>query len=77
MNEKQLEVYNILVNPIVSDKTAVKVQKHNGIIVSPQDYYYAQDEDMCNFAIGFYNVLYGDNLLKDAELLDIDNKNKR
>ena len=76
MNEKQLEVYSILVNPIVSDKTVTKLQKHSGVIVSPQEYYSTPDEDMCDFAIGFYRILYGDNLLKNTELLDANNKIK-
>lgn len=70
MNYKQLEVYNILLTPIIADKKAEKIRKQNGIIISPQIYYSSVDADMCDFAIGFYETLYYDNLLKSTNMLN-------
>ena len=76
MTKKQEKVYGILLKPVVSDKKADRIQKYHRVIISLQVYYGAPDEDMCDFTLGFYKVLYGDNLLKDKELLNERNRIK-
>lgn len=66
--EKQEKVEKILLTPIICDKKRNKVVIEDGIIYTGQAYYSKADEDMSNFAVGFYNILYSECLPKDGLL---------
>lgn len=70
-NEKQKEVLKILMTPIeVSSRnqgeTIIKIK--DNVICSTQSYEGPFDEDMSDFAVGFYEILYN-SLLKDKKIL--------
>lgn len=72
-SKKREQVYNILVTPIISDKSISKIVKVDNFIRSPQKYYSSPDEDMSDFAIGFYRIIYleyGDILTDHGTLKD-------
>lgn len=63
-DDKQKKVFEILVCPIVASKDASNIGLSSNvflekIIISSQVYDGNVDEDMCDFAIGFYEILYG------------------
>ena len=63
-DDKQKKVFEILVCPIVASKDASNIGLYSNvflgkIIISSQEYDGNVDEDMCDFAIGFYEILYG------------------
>lgn len=65
-DDKQKKVFEILVCPIVASKDARNIGLSSNvflekIIISSQEYDGNVDEDMCDFAIGFYEILYGFN----------------
>lgn len=57
-NEKREQVYDVLLTPIICEKNEKEIRFRNGVIFSPQDYYGTPDEDMCRFAVDFYDILY-------------------
>lgn len=59
-NEKLEQVKKILLTPIICDKKRNKVVIEEAIIYTGQAYYSTADEDMSNFTIGFYEILYRD-----------------
>lgn len=69
MNNEQQWVYQVLITPIKCERCLTKISMHDGIICSPQKYRYNLDEDMCDFAVGFYEQLYAD-ILPTPSLLD-------
>ena len=62
MTEKEKKVYKLLLTPIICDKSISQIFIQNGIIKSPQLYIHKKDEDMSNFSIGFYEIVYKDKL---------------
>lgn len=72
LNEKQKnEVIKILMTPIKihsrnQGKTIIKIKDH--VICSTQTYEGPFDEDMSDFAVGFYEILYK-SLLKEKKIL--------
>ncbi len=71
MNEKEKIVYSILLTPILCNKTFSKTTLKDGIIRSPQMYYGCADEDMSDFSIGFYKIVYKDILVdSNGQLID-------
>lgn len=66
--EKRKQVYEVLLTPIICEKNK-ELRFQNGVIISPQDYYSKPDEDMCNFTVGFYNILYK-NKIPEGVLLE-------
>lgn len=71
------EVYEILQIPIITSKTyygpicKLKDCLGNEYILSGQTYNGVDDEDMCDFAIGFYKILY------DRDILNINDENSK
>lgn len=72
MEAKEKEkIYEILLMPIKCNKQIKKITIENGVIMSPQHYYSGADEDMSDFGIGFYKILYKDILVDSkGEILD-------
>ena len=70
LNLKQRNVFEILVCPIVATKNineiGIYLKGDKKIILSSQAYEGNPDEDMCDLAIGFYEILYK---LKKGEIL--------
>ncbi len=56
--EKQRQVSEILMMPIVCDKETQVIEIKNGAIHTGQKYRRDADEDMSDFAMGFYEILY-------------------
>lgn len=67
------KVYKILLTPIICDKNHNNIGVENNIIYSSQKYCKSQDEDMSDFSLGFYEILYKD-FLKNKPLLDENGK---
>lgn len=66
----KMKVFDVLITPIICKKNRskeIEIKRENGIIFSSQQYYSTADEDMSDFAVEFYEVLYGDTLLKDTK----------
>lgn len=64
----KMKVFDVLITPIICKKNRskeIEIKRENGIIFSSQQYYSTADEDMSDFAVRFYEILYGDTLLKD------------
>lgn len=64
LTKKQKRVFEVLVCPIVASKSINDIclyKNHFGekVILSSQEYGHTPDEDMCDLAIGFYEILYG------------------
>ena len=78
MNLMEQQVYEVLTTPIICDKKCKEITRKNGLIITPQKYYATADEDMSDFAVDFYEIIYEDNLLKNISLLKDDRcfKNK-
>lgn len=64
IEEKNI-VKQILLTPIKCSKRYKCVQMVDGEIRSPQKYYCTADCDMSDFAVGFYEIIYRDNLLNE------------
>lgn len=63
LTKKQKRVFDVLVCPIVASKSINDIclyKNHLGkkVILSSQEYGHTPDEDMCDLAIGFYEILY-------------------
>lgn len=70
MTEKENNVYNILLTPIKSDKNVHKIYMKDNVIYSPQLYKRNPNEDMSDFSVGFYKIVYKDILGEKNEILD-------
>lgn len=74
INEIQIKkVYDLLLTPIICEKNKsdeINIIKKPGLIISSQQYYSTPDEDMSDFALEFYKILYGNNLLSSKEVLE-------
>lgn len=70
--ERKKQVYDLLLTPILCSRTAQNIFHEGDHILSPQRYCYGLDPDMSDFAVGFYEVLYGDTLLAGQKLLRPD-----
>ncbi|MFM1581882.1 hypothetical protein ABGF48_06755 [Helcococcus bovis] len=64
MTEKEKKVYEILLTPIICDNSVKKICMQDNIIYSPQLYNSNLDEDMSDFSVGFYEIVYKD-ILKE------------
>lgn len=64
MTEKEKKVYEILLTPIMCDNNVKKICMQDNIIYSPQLYNSGLDEDMSDFSVGFYKIVYKD-ILKE------------
>ena len=60
MTEKENTVYKILLTPIKCDKNIPKICLKDTVIYSPQLYKSTPDEDMSDFSVGFYKIVYKD-----------------
>lgn len=74
-DNKRKQVESILRTPIESKKKYKKIELSNGIIYSSQEFNGSEDEDMSDFAIGFYKILYsktlkGEGILCGKDLAD-------
>lgn len=58
MTEKENAVYKILRTPIICCKKVPKTFFKDNVIYSPQLYYSIPDEDMSDFSVGFYEIVY-------------------
>ncbi|MCI7304021.1 MAG: hypothetical protein MR704_20145 [Clostridia bacterium] len=65
---KQKQVHDILVTSISCNKNYSEIVYEQGKILTGQKYYGAADEDMSDFAVGFYEIIYQDIL--DQTILD-------
>lgn len=73
MTEKEEQVYKILLTPIKCDKKVSKIYMEDNVIYSPQLYKEIADEDMSDFSVGFYKIIYEDLLKNDSgEILNED-----
>lgn len=66
---RKKEVEQILLLPIICDTKKDEIYRKGGIIYTGQKYYSSKDEDMTDFAVGFYHIVYG-NILKSKGLLN-------
>ena len=77
MTEKEEQVYKILLTPIKCDKKVSKIYMEDNVIYSPQLYKSIADEDMSDFSVGFYKIIYEDLLKNDGgEILNEDGSYK-
>ncbi|NRT71129.1 hypothetical protein [Clostridium beijerinckii] len=67
--EKEDQVYEILLMPIYCDKKHDKISREDNKIKTGQKYRSMPDEDMSDFAIGFYEIIYKD-ILNSKPLLE-------
>ncbi|CUU47518.1 hypothetical protein [Clostridium beijerinckii] len=67
--EKEDQVYEILLMPIYCDKKHGKISREDNKIKTGQKYRSMPDEDMSDFAIGFYEIIYKD-MLNSKPLLE-------
>lgn len=72
MTSRQQQVYDILLMPIRSRKASTSISRTDGWISSSQRYCYMEDPDMSDFAVGFYEILYGSSLLSGRRMLASD-----
>ena len=73
MTEKENTVYKILLTPIKCDKNIPKICLKDTVIYSPQLYKSTPDEDMSDFSVGFYKIVYKDILGgNNVEILNED-----
>lgn len=73
MTEKENNVYNILLTPIKSDKNVPKIYMKDNVIYSSQLYKRNPDEDMSDFSVCFYKIVYKDILGENnVEILNED-----
>ncbi|WP_271810868.1 hypothetical protein [Clostridium beijerinckii] len=67
--EKEDQVYKILLMPIYCDKKQNKISREDNKIKTGQKYRSMSDEDMSDFAIGFYEIIYKD-MLNSKRILE-------
>ena len=67
VQRKQVE--EILLTPIICQKRNKVIFIDNGVIQTNQRYIRSADEDMSNFAVDFYNIVYGD-VIPTKSILD-------
>ena len=73
MTEKENIVYKILLTPIKCDKNIPKICLKDTVIYSPQLYKSTPYEDMSDFSVGFYKIVYKDILGgNNVEILNED-----
>ena len=73
MTEKENTVYKILLTPIKCDKNIPKICLKDTVIYSPQLYKSTPYEDMSDFSVGFYKIVYKDILGgNNVEILNED-----
>lgn len=58
MTDKEKLVYDLLLTPIDCNKKYFEIKMSNGTIQTPQLYKCGSDEDMSDFSIGFYKIIY-------------------
>jgi hypothetical protein len=69
VNKKnQEQVKEILQMPIVCNKSIKGTVRRENVIYTGQKYYSNADEDMSDFAVGFYEIIYS-NILKSGSIL--------
>lgn len=66
--QKKERVREMLLRPILCSKRMRNIYREEDTIYTGQDYYSTTDEDMSRFAVGFYNILYGDVLSEKGVL---------
>ena len=75
--QKKRIVQEILKTPIIASSTyygkpcLVSDSKNNNYIISGQKYKGCSDEDMCDFTVGYYNVVYEKDILKNSNITEI------
>lgn len=67
VNKKE-QVKEILQMPIVCNKSIKGIIRRGNVIYTGQKYYSNADEDMSDFAVGFYEIIYS-NILKSGSIL--------
>lgn len=67
--DKINQVYEVLLTPIICCKSYKGTFREGDKIFTGQKYYSGADEDMSDFVIGFYEIIYRD-ILKGALILD-------
>lgn len=68
MNKTE-QVYELLLMPIYCNKKFNEITRRDNQILSGQKYYSSADEDMSDFAIGFYEILYKE-ILDNSSILN-------
>jgi hypothetical protein len=69
LNKMDKDVYRILLTPISCEKKKIEqIEIKEEIIYTSQKYYSSVDEDMSDFSMGFYQIIYKD-ILKGKPLL--------
>ena len=58
VTEKENIVYEILLTPIKCEKNVPKIYIKDNVVYSPQLYKGNPDEDMSDFSVGFYKIVY-------------------
>lgn len=58
VTEKENIVHEILLTPIKCDKNVPKIYIKDNVVYSPQLYKGNPDEDMSDFSVGFYKIVY-------------------
>ena len=71
LTSKQSQVYDLLLMPIICDKSSPIIFIEDNKIISGQKYLGFADEDMSDFTLGFYEIIYK-NILEDSRILDDD-----
>lgn len=66
---KAKQIRELLLIPISCDKKINGISRKDNRILSGQKYYSSADEDMSDFAIGFYEIIYRD-ILGNIPILD-------
>ena len=67
------DVYDILMMPIKCDKNVKTISIENNYILSGQKYRSMEDEDMSDFAVGFYEIIY-DSIIEPKGILNENGK---
>lgn len=73
LEDKQNYVYKILLTPIYCNKEYSNIEYKEDKILTGQKYIRSADEDMSNFTIGFYKILYKDILQQNPILKENGN----
>lgn len=68
-NKMKEQVKEILLIPIMCNKKIDGIIRRGNVIYTGQTYYGSADEDMSDFAVGFYEIIYKD-ILCSQRLLD-------
>lgn len=72
-NKMKKDVYDILMMPIKCDKNVKTISIENNYILSGQKYRSMEDEDMSDFAVGFYEIIY-DSIIEPKGILNENGK---